>query len=280
VKFILKHKKAVISAVALLVAGSVAIGLFAGNSGNAVNVYAFQYIGMTEYWGDNQESYGPVSTDKIQTVFLSDTQTVTEIKVAAGDTVKKGDILMSFDTTLDDLALERKRLDVERQKLQLQNAQKRLQEIRNMVPMVIPEFNEEEEEPVDLGVNLVGDYEISAKTEFDGSSEEKAMICWLKDVASINNELLETLRIRSAEYREENETAIPVFETAIPMTVKVGEAVYYSRPVLDYAPNCSASIAYKNFAKELDKKMNHIVPIQLHKLTLPANDTRKAVKAL
>lgn len=87
-------------------------------------------------------------------------------------------------------------------------------------------------------------------------------------------------KIICQQIREEYETAIPVFETAIPMTVKVGEAVYYSRPVLDYAPNCSASIAYKNFARELDKKMNHIVPIQLHKLTLPANDIRKAVKAL
>lgn len=87
-------------------------------------------------------------------------------------------------------------------------------------------------------------------------------------------------RIICQQIREEYETAIPVFESAIPMTVKVGEAVYYSKPVLDYAPNCSASIAYKNFAKELDKKMNHIVPIQLHKLTFPANDFGKAVKAL
>ena len=87
-------------------------------------------------------------------------------------------------------------------------------------------------------------------------------------------------KIICQQIREEYETAIPVFENAIPMTVKVGEAVYYSKPVLDYAPNCSASIAYKNFARELDKQMTHIVPIQLHKLTLPANEPRKAVKAL
>lgn len=89
-------------------------------------------------------------------------------------------------------------------------------------------------------------------------------------------------KIICQQIREEYETAIPVFQTAIPMTVKVGEAVYYSRPVLDYAPNCSASTAYKNFAKELDKQMNqnHIVPIQLHKLVLPTNENRKAVKAL
>ena len=65
---------------------------------------------MTEYWGDSRESYGPVTSDNIQTVFLSDTQEVTEILVKQGDTVKKGDLLMRFDTTLSEIALERKRL--------------------------------------------------------------------------------------------------------------------------------------------------------------------------
>ena len=58
----------------------------AGHS-SAEPIYAvpFQYVGMTEYWGDAQESQGPVTTDKIQTVFLSDTQTVTQILVQQGD---------------------------------------------------------------------------------------------------------------------------------------------------------------------------------------------------
>ena len=103
-------------AAAVLVAG-VGIFLMTKGSSEPVNVYPFHFLGMTEYWGDSRESYGPVTTDKIQTVFLSDTQTVTEILVQPGDTVKKGDILMTFDTTLDDLALERKRLAVEKLKL-------------------------------------------------------------------------------------------------------------------------------------------------------------------
>ena len=102
-----------------------------------VKVFAFNSVGMTEYWGDSQESYGPVSTDKIQTVFLSSTQTVTEMKVAQGDTVKKGDVLMTFDTTLSDLQLERKRLEVEKLKLDLETAQKKLKDIQNMKPMSI-----------------------------------------------------------------------------------------------------------------------------------------------
>ena len=62
-----------------------------------VGVYPFSYIGMTEYWGDSRESYGPVTTDRIQTVFLSETQTVTSIQVVQGDTVKKGDAIARVD---------------------------------------------------------------------------------------------------------------------------------------------------------------------------------------
>ena len=34
-------------------------------------------------------------------------------------------------------------------------------------------------------------------------------------------------------------------------TVKVGESVYYSKPLIEYAPESNATKAYKNLAKEL-----------------------------
>ena len=37
----------------------------------------------------------------------------------------------------------------------------------------------------------------------------------------------------------------------IPNTVKVGEAVYYSEPLLEYAPDCKACEAYVRFAEEV-----------------------------
>ena len=58
-----------------------------------IKVYPFSYVGMTEYWGDSRESYGPVTTDRIQTVYLSDTQTVSEILVKKDQQVKKGDLI-------------------------------------------------------------------------------------------------------------------------------------------------------------------------------------------
>ena len=53
---------------------------------------------------------------------------------------------------------------------------------------------------------------------------------------------------------EVNETfkgQIKVFDTCIPSTVKVGEAVYYNMAVEQYSPKSTAGIAYRNFAKEL-----------------------------
>ncbi len=170
-----------------------------------VNVFSFQYLGMTEFWGDSQESYGPVTTDRIQTVFLSETQTVTEILVAPGDTVKKGDLLIRFDTTLTDIALERERLKVEKLKLDLENAKDRLKEINKMKPMVIPSYTPSEpEEDKDLGVAISGPYQVSTKTDYDGSTQELAMICWLAADTKIDNTLFSYLYDVSAQYRAEN----------------------------------------------------------------------------
>ena len=165
-------------------------------------MFPFNYVGMTEYWGDSQESYGPVSTDKIQTVYLSDTQTVTEILVSVGDTVKKGDLLMSFDTTLSDLALERKRLDVEKLKLQLQDAQTRLREIRSMKPMVIPTVQETPDK--DLGTALGAKYKISGNRNYDGSKKSLALICWISEGQAVTDELLEELRLKAEEFQTIN----------------------------------------------------------------------------
>ena len=169
-----------------------------------VFVFPFEFVGMTEYWGDSQESYGPVTTDKIQTVYLSDTQTVTEILVKQGDTVKKGDLLMSFDTTLSDLALERKRLDVEILKLQLEDAPKRLKKINSMKPMVIPTVDEEEDTDQNQGTALKGDYQISGNRDYDGSKKELALICWLGQNTPITDQLLEELRQKAEEYQTIN----------------------------------------------------------------------------
>ncbi len=190
--------------IALVLVAALSVGIWYGTrgSGEPVNVYPFVNIGMTEFWGDNQESYGPVTTDKIQTSFLSDTQTVTEVAVKNGDMVKKGDILFSFDTTLDSLSLERKRLEVEKVKLQIKLAGERLEETYEMTPYNPPSIKEEEP---DLGEELKDKlYQISENEVYDGSKQEKALICWLKEGTVINDAILRDLYETALKYQTAN----------------------------------------------------------------------------
>lgn len=214
-----KGKKLLISLICLVLVAAIGAGIWyvTGNTpSDPVPVFPFNYLGMTEYWGDSQESYGFVQTDGVQTVFLSTTQTVTEVFVEVGQEVKKGDVLMSFDTTLSDLALERKRLEVEKMKLRLQDEKKRLAEINAMKPMVIPQLPEDPEEDVDLGELLEEAYQISQNTDYDGSTAELALICWLRSDTSVDDEILNQLVLKALEYQAVNAEKEPEGDEEIP----------------------------------------------------------------
>lgn len=58
-------------------------------------------------------------------------------------------------------------------------------------------------------------------------------------------------KVITEEITETFEGHIRIFESMIPTTVKVGESVYYAEPLVEYALDCKASIAYENLAKEL-----------------------------
>ena len=58
-------------------------------------------------------------------------------------------------------------------------------------------------------------------------------------------------RVVSDQVTEAFKDKLNVFETRIPNTVKVGEAIYYSKAIEQYSPKAGAGIAYRNFAKEL-----------------------------
>ena len=102
----------------------------AGNARRgSVNVYAVSDFAMTDYWGDTSQTSGVVSTDKMQKIFLSDTQKIRQVYVQEGQSVKKGDKLLSYDTTLTALDIERAQIDYERQQLQQENAKKELERL-------------------------------------------------------------------------------------------------------------------------------------------------------
>lgn len=195
------------TALAILAGGGGAWYYVGHNSSDPVYVYQFDFVGMTEYWGDTRESYGPVSTDRIQTVFLSDTQTVKEILVSEGDAVKKGDLLMSFDTTLSDLAVEKKRLEVEKVKLDLEDAQTRLREINSMKPSqgYTPPDPTDEDIYLETGWQLFPEKHIWIEHyDYDGSSREKPLILWIQDGLDIDHALLQAAGQHAEELQKIN----------------------------------------------------------------------------
>ena len=198
------RKKMIISITAGVTAAAIGCGIWyqVGHTrSDPVYVYPFSFVGMTEYWGDSQESGGSVTTDKIQTVFVSDTQTVTEILVKEGDRVQKGDLLMTFDTTLSDLQVEKKRLDVEKKKLQLGDAKRQLANINSMKPMEVPTPDDSSSGDTNLGFVLRDPYRISEQKSYDGSSAETALICWIRSDTAIGGSLFNALRDRASYYQ-------------------------------------------------------------------------------
>ena len=58
-------------------------------------------------------------------------------------------------------------------------------------------------------------------------------------------------KVLTEEVTESFHGQIRVFDTKIPNTVKVGESIYYGKPLEQYSPKASAGVAYRKLAKEL-----------------------------
>ena len=87
-----------------------------------VNVYPVDSFAMTDYWGDTANTSGSVSTDKLQKIYISQSQTVSQIFVKEGQNVRKGDKLLSYDTSLSQAAVEQAEINLDTAKLHLQTA--------------------------------------------------------------------------------------------------------------------------------------------------------------
>lgn len=125
-------KGIIIAACAVGVCGAVWGGLtIARNAQRSdVKVYSVNDFCMTDYWGDTSSTSGMVTTDKIQKVFLSSSQTVNKVWVAEGDTVRKGDKLISYDSTLTQAAVEQAKIDYDRQNENLTTAKNELEYLK------------------------------------------------------------------------------------------------------------------------------------------------------
>ena len=83
-----------------------------------VKVYAASDFSETDFWMDEKETSGYVRPDNIQKIYLSETQTVTKVFVEEGQEIKKGDPLLSYDTTLSELDVEKADISLQKKKME------------------------------------------------------------------------------------------------------------------------------------------------------------------
>ena len=132
-----KLKKIIITAAIVVAAcGAVWGGLTIARNAQRgdVNVYSVSDFAMTNYWGDTSSTNGMVTTDKLQKIYVSSTQTVSKVYVTEGQTVKKGAKLLSYDSSLSQAEVERAQIQYERQSGNLEDAKtefKLLQKAKN-----------------------------------------------------------------------------------------------------------------------------------------------------
>lgn len=170
---------------------------FSRGNQKPVYVYGFQngIAGMTDYVPGGGESDGSVSTDRLQPVYLSSTQSVLEVLVEDGQQVKKGDVLFTYDTTLSDITLQQKDLGIQQSKLDLQTARWELDVINSYVPISyhpVPEPEEPEEPVKDLK-----EFDLTDKPYLAYSGSGKTSLtpkfCWIRSGTMVDQAMMEAL---------------------------------------------------------------------------------------
>ncbi|MBR7177969.1 MAG: HlyD family efflux transporter periplasmic adaptor subunit [Oscillospiraceae bacterium] len=193
----MKKNKLWIPIVAAVLALSVAAGAFLipRLPKKEVPVYAVSMVGYTDFYSGSAESYGMVTTDKVQTLYVTATQTITEIKVYPGQEVKKGDVLYTYDTTLSDLAVERKDLANQQLEMELKTAQAELKALQKMKPIVYKPGSGSSSTKTDYTKSPTDPNMINQvySTKTSGTSKSNPLYVWLETTKQVDETFIEYL---------------------------------------------------------------------------------------
>ena len=112
-QFIKQHKLPFIIAAALLVAALVLFLVLRGGGSSAGGVYVQSVRDLSGGIGSVHQFSGVAESQKTEKIARDAQKTVKEIHVSAGDSVKKGDKLFSYDTELMQLDVQQAQLEIE-----------------------------------------------------------------------------------------------------------------------------------------------------------------------
>ena len=131
-------KKVIIAILIIsLICGGIYGGLTVYRNSNQkpVAVYPVSDILLSpDYFMEDTQTYGSITADRMQSVYLSGTQKVRDVLVEEGQPVRRGDPLLTYDTTLTQIQLERAEIELAQQELILSRAERDLEIINGLRP--------------------------------------------------------------------------------------------------------------------------------------------------
>ena len=151
-------KKAAIAVVTAVAVGGVSVGGYYGiRQAQKTTVKVYPVSDFTSgYWGDSMNMEGQITSTASQNIYLSDSQTISQVLVKEGDVVNAGDTLMTYDTSMIELDLETQQLQLAQTKLKIQQSEKELEKLKKTKPVsdtplnpVEPDFPDFPDEPID-----------------------------------------------------------------------------------------------------------------------------------
>ncbi|MGN0342894.1 MAG: efflux RND transporter periplasmic adaptor subunit [Roseburia sp.] len=143
----MKRKIIAILLTIVLLAGAAAGGFFGYRAYTdkklVADVYSVSYLNWG-YYGDSMESYGTVTNDESQEIYLSTTESVQEIFVEEGDIVSVGDPLLQYDMTVVNLNIEMQKLQIQSIQNKITAANRELETLKKTAPEGEEPSSEEE----------------------------------------------------------------------------------------------------------------------------------------
>ena len=87
------------------------------------------------YWGDTETSYGMVTNDSAQEIYIDDSVMIKDLYVAEGDVVEIGDPLISYDMTEVNISIARKKIEIDTTENDIALATNRLNNLKTANPV-------------------------------------------------------------------------------------------------------------------------------------------------
>ncbi|MBP3622124.1 MAG: HlyD family efflux transporter periplasmic adaptor subunit [Lachnospiraceae bacterium] len=189
--------------------------------------------------------YGNVNAGLEQNIYLMSSQKIEEIKVTEGQEVKAGDVILVYDTTAQELALDIEKANVEIARAAVVVAERELEELKKITPVeeipVVPE-PEEIATPTDAATSTDAPEEIPEVPEAPEIPEEDVYTKEELDKAIKDKEAeirtlsiayqLAQIDLQIMEQQNSNGEVVANFDGVVKTIIDEEEAILNSKPLI------------------------------------------------